>query len=409
MGSQRMGSGGTRRMAHVYFCVVGIFLACAVQATEADYIDNAVAGAPHVDSSKTEQKPVDTSVGKQRMEAKAASMLEEEEHSEEMIHRAAVAYRRNQHPQLGESASVADDSPPAPWVAEEKAKKQAEETKKQERRIQSEMRKYDAAHAARLAPGAQNVASKTSETPDLGESIQQTDSNTLTMRAQATAQEQTKQQQRSLAIKRAKQIAQKVRQLVKKQQKFESTAQQHVKGSILGKAVEEHDKAAAMSAQDELLAHKLEDEQAQHTMQHLIESERKQQMKAFQKERQKNTSALNKLRAKLKREQDKMVKQVRAETTASVVNVEKELSKTSVAQAIETVVKKKLAKKLNELKTAGLKQVEGVTAQLSALQHRVRRLRREQTRLKIATASMRRNLRSHRDLGESSGVGVSQQ
>lgn len=328
-----------------------------------------------------------------------------------MIHREASEYHKKYpQPELGEAATIADDSADAaPWAAEDKKKRQMRKVHEQETRIQREMNRYDSKNAARAAPGAQQVAAMTSEEPDLGESVSVSntvsDSNTLTMRAQEKARAQTKVRQRVIAIKRAKVIADKVRALVKQQQMMEKKAGQHVQGSILGEAVTAHDKAAAVSAQDELLAHKMEDEQAQRTMQHLIETERQEQVKAFARERKSTASALTKLRTKLKLEQDKMIKQVRAETTQSVVNVEKELSKTSVATAIENVVKKKLAKRLNELKAAGLKQVTGVTAQVEALQHKVRRLRREQTRLKIKTASMRSNLRPRRDLGESSGVG----
>lgn len=409
-----------------YACLC-ICFACAIQATEdasgasalgGDYVADALHSTQHLaQPGKTERREalhkVGISVGKRDMEAKAAEMLDEEERSEDMIHREASAYHKKyaSNPQLGESATIADNSSDdAPWAAEDKKKKEMKKVHKQESKIQRAMDKYDHKRKARTAPGAQQVAAATSEEPDLGESVSVgstvSDSNALTMRAQATARAQTKVRQRVIAIKRAKQIADKVRALVKKQQMMEKKAGAHVQGSILGEAVTAHDKAAAVSAQDELLAHKMEDEQAQRTMQHLIETERKEQVRAFATERKTTANALTKLRAKLKLEQDKMIKQVRAETTQSVVNVEKELSKTSVATAIENVVKKKLAKRLNELKTEGLKQVTGVTSQMNALQHKVNRLRREQTRLRISTASMRRNLRSsRRDLGESSGVG----
>merc|ERR1711981_691068 len=406
-----------------YACLC-ICFACAIQASEdasgGDYVANAMHSTQQLaQPNKVERREalhkVGISGGKRDMEAKAAEMLDEEERSEDMIHREASEYHKKYtQPELGEGATIADDSSAdAPWAGEDKKKKKMQKVHKQESRIQQEMDRYDAKRAGRAAPGAVQVAAATSEEPDLGESVSVSstvsDSNALTMRAQARAHAQTKVRQRVIAIKRAKQIADKVRALVKKQQTMEKKAGAHVQGSILGEAVKAHDKAAAVSAQDELLAHKMEDEQAQSTMQHLIETERKEQVKAFATERKSTANALTKLRAKLKLEQDKMIKQVRAETTQSVVNVEKSLSKTSVATAIENVVKKKLAKRLNELKTAGLKQVTGVTAQVNALQHKVRRLRREQTRLKIKTASMRRNLRpSRRDLGESSGVGIAQ-
>merc|ERR1712072_571371 len=416
-------SSGMRVSVASYACLC-ICFACAIQASEdasgGDYVANAMHSTQLLaQPNKVERRgalhKVGISVGKRDMEAKAAEMLDEEERSEDMIHREASEYHKKYtQPELGEGATVADDSAgDAPWAGEDKKKKKMQKVHKQESRIQQEMDRYDVKRASRAAPGAQQVAAATSEEPDLGESVSVSntvsDSNALTMRAQARAHAQTKVRQRVIAIKRAKQIADKVRALVKKQQTMEKKAGAHVQGSILGEAVKAHDKAAAVSAQDELLAHKMEDEQAQSTMQHLIETERKEQVKAFATERKSTANALTKLRAKLKLEQDKMIKQVRAETTQSVVNVEKSLSKTSVATAIENVVKKKLAKRLNELKTAGLKQVTGVTAQVNALQHKVRRLRREQTRLKIKTASMRRNLRpSRRDLGESSGVGIAQ-
>merc|ERR1712139_471007 len=124
----------------------------------------------------------------------------------------------------------------------------------------------------------------------------------------------------------------------------------------------------------------------------------------FKQERDSTHSALTTLRNKLKQEQAKMVKQVRAETMASVVNVEKSLAQTSVAKTIENVVKKKLAKRIAELQNVGTKTVSDVTAQVKALKRRVRRLRREQTTMKMSEASMQQNMlhSSRQDLGESS-------
>lgn len=368
----------------------------------------------------------DAATAKESEDAQAAEMLEAEERNEAMIHREAAAY----HKRLGESAEVPDDSPPAPWVVKDKEDKARKKTQQEEKKIEDAMKKYDGRHTAQTAPGAVKVAATSSpqgvEVPqgdlgesesvhaDLGESesvqasAQATDSNMLTARAQAAARSKMKAHQQAVQIQRAKQIAAKVRNLVQQQQGLEAKAGQKVKGSILGKAVEEHDKAAKLSAQDVLLAHKLEDEQTHSAMEHLIETEREKQQKMFKQERDSTHSALTTLRNKLKQEQAKMVKQVRAETMASVVNVEKSLAQTSVAKTIENVVKKKLAKRIAELQNVGTKTVSDVTAQVKALKRRVRRLRREQTTMKMSEASMQQNmLHSSRDLGESSGMGNS--
>jgi len=219
--------------------------------------------------------------------------------------------------------------------------------------------------------------------------------------------------EKAAALHRAKQIADKVRKLVQSQQKQEKIAGHKVRGSVLGAAQEEQQKASDMSAQDELLAQKLQDEQAQRTMQHLIETERGEQRKAFEQERESTHSLLDSVRKKLQLEQSNIVKKVQSDTSAAVKKVEKDLSQTSLAQTIEDVVKKKLSKRLNELKTEGEKTVHDVTAQVDALNHRVRRLRREQTRMKMQEASMEQNMQrvreSHEshDLGESAGTGAS--
>merc|ERR1712054_235161 len=249
---------------------------------------------------------------------------------------------------------------------------------------------------------------------DLGESadVGATSANVLTSRAQEAAHHSTVSRQKATMLSRAKQIAAKVKHLVRKQQVLEKHAGQKVKGSVLDQAVEVHDREAASAARDTLLAHKLEDEQAMHTMQHLIETERHEQHKAFDKERSLTHGLLLSVRKKLRTEQDKMLKQVRAETTDSVLKVEKELSRTALASTIQKVVKKKLAKRVAELKAIGEKTVHDVRSQVLKLKHRVRRLRREQERMKVAEATMEQKARMstlgeaqhHRDLGESAGV-----
>lgn len=167
-----------------------------------------------------------------------------------------------------------------------------------------------------------------------------------------------------------------------------------------------------MSEQDELLAQKMEDQQAQQTMQHLIESERTQQRKMFEQERESTHALLTSVRNKLHSEQDRIVKQVQDESNAAVHKVETQLEQTSMARTIEDIVKKKLSKRLNELKAAGKNTIHDVSSQLDALKHRVRRLRRQQRRFQMTESSLEQKMeenQSHerRDLGESSSIGNS--
>merc|ERR1711871_1068146 len=185
-------------------------------------------------------------------------------------------------------------------------------------------------------------------------------------------------------------------------------AGKHVRGSVLGQAQEHAQRSADASAQDQLLAQKLEDEQAQQTMRHLIENERKEQRKAFEQERESTHALLDAVRTKLHQNQDQIIQQVQHDASNAVHKVEEELSKTSIAKTIEDVVKKKLAKRLDELKSEGEHTVHDVSSQISALKHRVRRLRRQQRRFQEKESSMEQNMmrESHeRDLGESASVG----
>lgn len=366
------------------------------------------------------------SVAKASMEAQAAEMLAEEEKSENMLRSEAAA----EHPDLGESALPDDDDPAPPWEADAKRKKIEEEQSRDEMRIKADMDEFDGKAPKEVTESPPMVEEQhedlgessdvNSHHGDLGESAQveskatESDANTLTSRAQAEAHAQTRMHQKQAAIHRAKAIADKVKSLVQQQQHLEDESGQKVPGSILGKAREDADKAADMSARDELLAHKLEDEQAQSTMQHLIETERMQQRKAFEEERESTHSLLKSVREKLNREQHKMVNQVRTETTEAVLNVEKKLTTTNLAQTIEDVVKKKLAKRLDELRNVGQQTVHDVAAQMGALKRRVTRLRRDQERMKRAEerseSTMEQRMmatHSERDLGESASVGES--
>jgi len=358
------------------------------------------------------------SVAKERMEAQAAEMLAEEERNEEALHREAVS--QDEGHDLGESAEVSDDDPTPPWVEAQKAREKQQRTRAEEANIEQAMRKFDGkktrAHKSpqKHEPVHGDLGESDDMQGDLGESddmqVQagESDANTLTSRAQESTRAQTKMNQRAAALHRAKQIADKVRKLVKRQQKLETVSGQKVPGSILGEAHAQEQKAAEMSRRDELLAQKMEDEQAQQTMKHLIESERQQQRKAFEQERESTHSLLKTVRQKLQLEQQNMIKQVKAETTAAVSKVEEELSQTSLAKTIEDVVKKKLSKRLDELKSAGERTVHDATSQIDALKHRVRRLRRQQTRFKMSESSLQQKMLQHEsqhDLGESSGVG----
>jgi len=367
------------------------------------------------------------SVAKKSMESAAAEMLAEEEQNEDMLHREALSQEHGEH-DLGESSALDDDDPTPPWVDEERERQKQEETRNEEAKIESAMRSYDGKkryaknHFARkreydlvVQDGeAAHVDHSDSMHGDLGESddvavqVHSSDSNSLTSAAQAAARTQTKLHQKAAAFQRAKKIADKVRNLVRDQQQLEKKSGHKVVGSILGKAQQEQNRAAEMSSQDELLAQKMEDQQAQATMQHLIQTERHEQRKAFEQERETTHNLLHSVRQKLSLEQHNLVKHVRTEADSAVKKVEKELSETSLAKTIEDVVKQKLAKRLSELKNAGEKTVHDVSTQLRDLKHRVRRLRREQTRMKMAESGMQQNLMHQsqtRDLGESASVG----
>jgi len=362
---------------------------------------------------------VGITVHQRSMESKAAEMLEEEERSQEMVSQQAAAYHKKYSKptnDLGESDNVADDDgSAAPWAVEEKKKKKVQKVRKQESAIEAAMRAYDHRKDAAPAPGAHVVAASQDDGPDLGESVSVgansavQDANALSEAAQAQAHASIKARIKAAAIARARKIADKVRNLVKKQQQFEHKAGAHVQGSVLGEAVAEHDKATALSHQDELLANKMEDDQAKAAFMNVIEKERKQQRKEFESEREQAHAALAGLKTKLKAEQKNMLKEMKATTAAQEKKMETSVENTQLAQTIEAAVRKKLAKRLGELKAAGAKAVTDVMPQLTSLKARVRHLRREQSRMKVSEASMQSEVAhasssSHRDLGESSSM-----
>merc|ERR1719446_224893 len=331
-------------------CALLVAFACAVHATEAeagnvvggDYLQEAT--AKHDSGRAAALRRVGITVHQRSMESKAAEMLEEEERSQEMVQREAAAYhakyskRKNE---LGESDDVPDDSPEAPWTSEEKKQQQAQKVRKQENTIEAAMRAYDHRKDAAPSPGARVVTAAQDDGPDLGESVSVgansavQDANALSAAAQAQARTTIKARIKAAAIARAKKIAHKVRSLVKKQQQLEHKAGTRVQGSVLGEAVAEHDKATELSRQDELLAHKMEDDQAKTAFMNVIEKERVQQRKEFESEREQAHAALAALKTKLKAEQKKM--------QTAVAN-------TQLAQTIEAAVRKKLEKRLGELK-----------------------------------------------------------
>jgi hypothetical protein len=344
------------------------------------------------------------------MEAQAAEMLAEEERNE------GAMSEEGQQGDLGES----DDDPPAPWIEDQKEKRKMDQTHREEAKIEAVMngtpQRHRHAKKAKPQPPPAAAAVEEDEDPehgDLGESddvgveAKASDANTLTSRAQASALAQTKVHEKATAIARAKQIANKVRKMVHQQKKLEQLSGQQVPGSILGEAQDQQNKEAQMAAHDSLMAQKMEDEQAQQSMQHLIDTERRHQQQMFQTERQTTHTLLQSVKHKLQTEQTKMLGAMKKETAAAVSNVENKLSETSLAKSVEDVVKKKLSKRLSELKAVGKQTIHGVEAQVEALRHRVRRLRREQGRMKLDEARASRESHSSRDLGESAGMGNS--
>merc|ERR1712072_1549972 len=363
-------------------CLLLVAAAVAVHATED--VMAAETAQRMANQQELEQGELGTakadSVVKHKMDAQAAEMLAEEEHSEGDM---------DQGPDLGESAS-SDDDPPAPWVEDEKAQRKADRTHKEEAKIEAVMAEVDREKMPHAPVREAHVNTQDDDDHgDLGESadVQEEtgngDANTLTARAQEPARKQTKATAKVAAMERAKQIADKVRKLVQHQKKLEAISGRKVSGSVLGEAQDARDKATSLQSHDQLLAHKLEDQQAQSAMQHLIHTERTRQ-----------------------EQQKKMVGSVEKETAAAVGKVENELSKTGLVKTVEDVVKKKLSKRIAELQATGEKTVHDVESQMQALKSRVRRLRREQTRMKVAEAQQGHQ-QQHRDLGESAGVGNS--
>jgi len=394
----------------VVLAVLAVVAGAAVHATE-----DAMA-------AETAQRMVERqgaeSVAKHSQDAQAAEMLAEEESSETQMSKAAEQGQGND---LGESAEVSDEDPPAPWEEDEKERRKAEETHKEEAKIEAVMNEVE--HPTKAAPAQREKpvfqpqhttpqGDSEDDHPDLGESDdvavhapEPNDANTLTNRAQAQTSAENIKVEKVKAIHRAKAIADKVRKLVQNQKKLEDVAGQKVPGSVLGEAEDQKAKADALSRKDTLLAHKLEDQQAQDTMEHLINNERARQSKMFQEEAAKTHKLLASVREKLKGEQTKMTGYVQTQTKAAVKQVEGTLSQTHLAQKIEDVVKKKLSKRLQELQKTALKTVAGVEHQVEALKNRVRRLRRKQTRMQLAEAQQSHE--NHRDLGESASVGNS--
>merc|ERR1712072_997021 len=386
-------------------CLLLVAAAVAVHATED--VMAAETAQRMANQQELEQGELGTakadSVVKHKMDAQAAEMLAEEEHSEGDV---------DQGPDLGESVS-SDDDPPAPWVEDEKAQRKADRTHKEEAKIEAVMAEVDREKMPHAPVREAHVNTQDDDDHgDLGESadVQEEtgngDANTLTARAQEPARKQTKATAKVAAMERAKQIADKFRKLVQHQKKLEAISGRKVSGSVLGEAQDARDKATSLQSHDQLLAQKLEDQQAQSAMQHLIHTERTRQQQMFEKERQTTHNLLHSVRHKLQEQQKKMVGSVEKETAAAVGKVENELSKTGLAKTVEDVVKKKLSKRIAELQATGEKTVHDVESQMQALKSRVRRLRREQTRMKV-TEAQQGHQQQHRDLGESAGVGNS--
>jgi len=319
---------------------------------------------------------------------------------------------------LGES----DEDPPAPWVEEEKAKKKQAATRKEEEHIEAVMARTNRPAVAetpvqqmaleapvqQMAPEAQDDDDShgdLGESDDVGVQSATTEANAMTEKAQARVRAEDKLTEKAAAIERAKAIANKVRKLVQHQQHLEKVSGQKVEGSVLGEAMDNRARAIEAKAHDQLLAQKLQDQQAQHTMEHLLDEERTTQHAAFKKERTDTNNLLKTVKDKLKMTQQKILGEVKAETTTAMKKVESELSNTAIAKTIEDVVKKKLSKRVAELQATGEKAVHDVAAQMQTLKSTVRRLRRKQSRMEVEEAKMSRE--SHSDLGESAGMGYS--
>ena len=165
---------------------------------------------------------------------------------------------------------------------------------------------------------------------------------------------------------------------------------------------------AKSSMEDSLVAQKMEAEAAQSTFKNLIEHEREEQRKVLETEREKAASVLESVKKTLLKKQESFMAQIGAAEKKVEAKLQRSLGKTQVAQAVETEVKRKLAKRVEELTTAGKQVVGGVTDSVSSLKRRVRRLRRSQDRMKSEQSTIEQSFASQKtesatrsDLGES--------
>merc|ERR1719261_905462 len=104
--------------------------------------------------------------------------------------------------------------------------------------------------------------------------------------------------------------------------------------------------AAKSSMEDSLVAQKMEAEAAQSTFKNLIEHEREEQRKVLEDEREKATRVLASVKQTLLKKQESFLAQMGDAEKQVEAKLEHTLGKTQVAQAVETAVKRKLAKRV---------------------------------------------------------------
>merc|ERR1712086_33259 len=336
-------------------------------------------------------------------EARAQALMADSEQDEQQVEQAAQKYRvhlkaaKERNVDLGEAMT----QPSTPHISPE-----AE-------RIKHAMQEFDRQQHGEALDNAESH-------PDLGEAMDSssaerggnTGANALTARAQSKAREKAEDAAKRQSAAHAKKIAAKVQKLVAVQRHLEDEASIPHNGMVNLKesmdATNQLTQTAKSSMEDSLVAQKMEAEAAQSTFKNLIEHEREEQRKVLEHEREKAASVLESVKKTLLKKQASFMAQIGAAEKKVEAKLQHSLGKTQVAQAVETEVKRKLAKRVEELTTAGKLVVGGVTDSVSSLKRRVRRLRRSQDRMKSEQSTIEQSFASQKtestarsDLGES--------
>jgi hypothetical protein len=337
-------------------------------------------------------------------DARAQALMADSEADEQQVELAAQKYRRNLEETNEHSADLGDARalPAAPHASPEaeRIKRAMQDFDKQQQRGVLD----NAETHSDLGEGMAVESTTTERAEDAG-------ANALTARAQSKARVRAAEAAKKESAAHAKKIAAKVKKLVAVQRHLEDEAAVPHNGMVdLKESVDATNavtRVAQSSMEDSLVAQKMEAEAAQATFKNLIEHEREEQRKVLEGEREKAGTLLESVKKTLLKKQQSFLTQMGETEKKIETKLEHALGKTQVAQAVETAVKQKLAKRVEELTTAGKQVVGGVADSVESLKRRVRRLRRSQDRMKNEQSSIERNFASqqsieHRELGETS-------